>query len=203
MPRSRKSSPRFRRSSPRTCWMRPTRIPSSSRTKTRTRGNSGRRAAGGARGGAKKDGKEAAGSSRCTMPSYLPVMQYADDRALRETLYRASATRASEFGKPEWNNTPLIATHRAAARARWRSCSATQDFAEVSLVPKMARVAEPGARVPRDLAKRARPFAERDVAELREPSRAASWGSRSSNPGTSPTPRKSCAPSAMRSPTRR
>ena len=34
-------------------------------------------------------------------PSYLPVMQYADNRALREQMYRAYVTRASEFGKPE------------------------------------------------------------------------------------------------------
>jgi oligopeptidase A len=37
------------------------------------------------------------------MPSYLPVMQYADNRELREQLYRAYVTRASEFGKPEPN----------------------------------------------------------------------------------------------------
>ena len=36
-------------------------------------------------------------------------MQYADDRGLRELMYRAYVTRASEFGKPEWDNTPLIA----------------------------------------------------------------------------------------------
>ncbi len=35
------------------------------------------------------------------MPSYLPVMQYADNRDLREQMYRAYVTRASEFGKPE------------------------------------------------------------------------------------------------------
>ena len=43
------------------------------------------------------------------MPSYLPVMQYADNRPLRELMYRAYVTRASEFGKSEWDNTPLIA----------------------------------------------------------------------------------------------
>src|SRR5213076_1691279 len=42
------------------------------------------------------------------MPCYLPVMQYADNRTIRETLYRAYATRASEFGKAEWDNTALI-----------------------------------------------------------------------------------------------
>ncbi len=47
-------------------------------------------------------------------PSYLPVLQYAQNRELRETLYRAYATRASELGKPDesgkpkWDNTPLI-----------------------------------------------------------------------------------------------
>ena len=41
-------------------------------------------------------------------PSYMPVLQYADNRALREKLYFAYATRASEFGKPEWDNTALI-----------------------------------------------------------------------------------------------
>ena len=57
-----------------------------------------------------KSGRTAgpSGSSRLHMPSYLPVLQYADDRTLRETLYRESATRASEFGKPEWDNSPNI-----------------------------------------------------------------------------------------------
>ena len=41
-------------------------------------------------------------------PSYMPVMQYADNRALREKMYRAYGTRASEFGKPEWDNTTLM-----------------------------------------------------------------------------------------------
>src|SRR5688572_24875093 len=41
-------------------------------------------------------------------PSYIPVLQYADDRAFRERMYREYVTRASEFGKAEWNNTPLI-----------------------------------------------------------------------------------------------
>jgi len=42
-------------------------------------------------------------------PSYLPVLQYADNRGLRELMYHAYVTRASEYGKGEWNNTPLIA----------------------------------------------------------------------------------------------
>src|SRR5690606_13271442 len=42
-------------------------------------------------------------------PSYLPVLQYADNAALRERLYRAYVTRASEFGDAKLDNTPLIA----------------------------------------------------------------------------------------------
>src|SRR5262249_28135587 len=57
---------------------------------------------------AQKDGKEG-WKFTLHMPSYLPVMQYGEDRALRETMYRESVTRASEFGKKEWDNTPLIA----------------------------------------------------------------------------------------------
>ncbi|HET9734370.1 MAG TPA: M3 family metallopeptidase [Burkholderiales bacterium] len=101
------------------------------------------------------------------MPSYLPVMQYADDRALREEMYRASATRAAEFGKPEIDNTPLIARilalrHEAARLLGYAS------YADVSLVPKMADSPSQVLGFLEDLAVRARPHAERDLAELRE-----------------------------------
>ena len=72
------------------------------------------------------------------MPSYFPVMQYAEDRALRETLYRASATRAAEFGKPEWDNTPLIG-RILKLRKEDAALLGYPSFAEVSLVPKMAQ----------------------------------------------------------------
>ena len=100
------------------------------------------------------------------MPSYLPVMQYADDRALRETLYRANATRAAEFGKPEWDNTPLIARVLRLRREEAQLLGYAS-FAEVSLVPKMAQSPKQVLDFLRDLAQRARPFAERDLAELR------------------------------------
>jgi oligopeptidase A len=101
------------------------------------------------------------------MPSYLPVMQHAGDRALRYEMYRANATRASEFGPAEWDNSPLIARilrlRREAARLLGYA-----SYAEVSLVPKMARTPAQVSEFLRDLARRARPFAERDAAELRE-----------------------------------
>jgi len=100
-------------------------------------------------------------------PSYMPVLQYANDRALRETLYRESATRASEFGKPEWDNTPIIARIVELRRELARLLG-YQNYAEVSLVPKMAESPQQVLGFLDDLAKRARPFAEKDVAELRE-----------------------------------
>ncbi|HYX67184.1 MAG TPA: M3 family metallopeptidase [Burkholderiales bacterium] len=118
-----------------------------------------------AREAAGKDGKE---GWKFTLhaPSYLPVMQYAHDRALRETLYRESVTRASEFGKPEWDNTPLIA-RIVELRRELAQLLGYRSYAEVSLVPKMADSPEQVLAFLDDLARRARPFAEKDVAELR------------------------------------
>jgi oligopeptidase A len=127
-----------------------------------------------AREAAEKDEKRTDGKPRWKFtlhaPSYLPVMQYADDRKLRETLYHASATRASEFGKPEWDNAPLIAKI-VPLRREMAQLLGYQDFAAVSLVPKMAESPNQVLAFLDDLAKRARPFAEADVEELREFSR--------------------------------
>jgi oligopeptidase A len=123
-----------------------------------------------AREAAEKDGK-AGWKFTLHAPSYLPVMQYADERSLRETMYRESVTRASEFGKPEWDNTPLIA-RIVALRNEMARLLGYRNFAEVSLVPKMAQSAQQVLEFLDDLARRARPFAERDVAELREFARA-------------------------------
>ena len=104
------------------------------------------------------------------MPSYLPVMQYADNRALRETLYRAYATRAAEidngYSKPEWNNGPLI-SQILALRAEEARMLGYRHFADVSLVPKMAESTEQVLGFLRELAVKAKPFAERDLAELK------------------------------------
>jgi oligopeptidase A len=123
-----------------------------------------------AREAAEKDEKRTDGKPRWKFtlhaPSYLPVMQYADDRKLRETLYHASATRASEFGKPEWDNAPLIAKI-VPLRREMAQLLGYQDFAAVSLVPKMAESPNQVLAFLEDLAKRARPFAEADVEELK------------------------------------
>ena len=99
------------------------------------------------------------------MPSYLPVLQYADDRTLRQTLYRAYATRASEFGDPAWDNGPLV-DRILALRAESATLLGCESYAEVSLVPKMARSPIEVLDFLHDLAARAKPYAERDMAEL-------------------------------------
>ncbi|MFG6440459.1 M3 family metallopeptidase [Roseateles sp. LKC17W] len=103
-------------------------------------------------------------------PVYLPVMQYAENRALRETLYRAYVTRASEAGKPEWDNTAAM-REIVALRQEEARLLGYASFAEVSLAPNMASSPAEVTSFLRDLARRARPFAEKDLAELREFSR--------------------------------
>ncbi|MBI5861536.1 MAG: M3 family metallopeptidase [Rhodocyclales bacterium] len=99
-------------------------------------------------------------------PSYIPVLQYADNRELRARMYRAYATRASEFGKAEWDNGPLI-DRILALRAEEARMLGYANFAEVSLAAKMAESPAQVADFLRDLAHKARPFAERDLEELR------------------------------------
>lgn len=100
-------------------------------------------------------------------PSYSAIVDYADDRTLRQQLYRAFYTRASEFGKPEWNNGPLMVELLQLRREHARTLG-YKDFAEISLVPKMAESPAEVLEFLRDLARRAKPYAERDMSELRE-----------------------------------
>ena len=119
-----------------------------------------------AKAAAEKDGKQ---GWKFTLhaPSYIPVLQYCDNRELRARMYRASATRASEFGSEKLNNGPLI-DRLLALRHEEAQMLGYANFAEVSLAAKMADTPAQVARFQRDMATKARPFAERDVAELRD-----------------------------------
>ncbi len=99
------------------------------------------------------------------MPSYLAVMQYATDRALRETVYAAYAKRASEFGKPEQDNGPLI-QRILALRAEAAALLRYPDYATLSMVPKMAESPDEVLAFLDKLRVRARPFGLRDRREL-------------------------------------
>jgi len=119
-----------------------------------------------ARAAADRDGKPGWKFS-LQAPSYVPFMQYAAARELREQMYRAYVTRASEFGRPEFDNTPLITQilrlHQEAAQLLGYA-----NHAEVSLVPKMAQTPRQVLDFLNDLAAKALPFARKDYAELCE-----------------------------------
>ncbi len=98
-------------------------------------------------------------------PSYMPVLQYADNRALRETLYRAYATRASELSKPEWDNTKLISDILKLKQEEAHMLG-FKNFAELSLATKMADTPKQVTDFLDTLAKRAKPYAQKDMQEL-------------------------------------
>ncbi|MFC0348283.1 M3 family metallopeptidase [Undibacterium danionis] len=101
-------------------------------------------------------------------PSYFPLLQYAENRQLRETIYRANATKASELGgHPEWDNTAII-DELLSLRQEEAELLGYQNFAEVSLLPKMAESATQVESFLLDLAHKAKPFAEKDLTELRQ-----------------------------------
>lgn len=100
-------------------------------------------------------------------PSYLPVMQYADNSSLRETLYRAYATRASELSKPEWDNTSLI-KDILKLKQEEAMMLGFNNFAELSLATKMADTPAQVTEFLKTLAKKAKPYAKRDMQELTE-----------------------------------
>ena len=103
------------------------------------------------------------------MPSYLPVMQFAKSSELRRRLYRAYTMRASEQAEGEaqkFDNTALI-REILALRQEEAQLLGYLNFGQVSVVPKMAESPEQVVRFLRDLAAKARPYAEQDVADLR------------------------------------
>jgi oligopeptidase A len=119
-----------------------------------------------AREAAQKDGRDG-WKLTLHMPCYMPVMQYADHSSLRERMYRAYVTRASEHGKPEWDNTAIM-RRILALRGELAELLGYASFADVSLATKMAGSPREVLDFLGDLARRAKPFAERDIEELRD-----------------------------------
>ena len=114
---------------------------------------------------ARKDGKPGC-KLTLKLPSYLPVMQFAKNGGVREQLYRAYTTRASEFGDGRFDNTAIIREILSLRREEARLLGYA-NFAEVSLVPKMAQTPTQVVSFLRGLAGKARPFALRDVEDMR------------------------------------
>ena len=121
-----------------------------------------------AREAAQAEGKEGF-KLTLKLPSYLPVMQFAKSSALREHLHRAYVTRASDQAEGDgkkFDNTDIIDALLAKRREEAQLLG-YDNFAQVSLVPKMADTPEQVIAFLRELAAKAKPFAEQDVADLR------------------------------------
>lgn len=100
-------------------------------------------------------------------PSYYPVLQYAEYRPLREQLYKAYVTRASELGveyaqgQAAWDNTALI-QEILHLRQEEAQLLGYPDYGHLSLVPKMADTPQQVMHFLESLCQRARPYAEKD-----------------------------------------
>jgi oligopeptidase A len=103
------------------------------------------------------------------MPCYLPVMQFAHSSALRERLYRAYVTRCSDQAEADLRKFDNDAIIREILRLRQEEARLLDypNFGELSVVPKMADSAATVIDFLRDLARKARPFADKDLADLR------------------------------------
>ena len=105
------------------------------------------------------------------IPVYLALMTHADDRDLREQLYKAFVTRASEFdphtnGKDESLDNANLMAQILALRAQKAALLGFNNYAEVSLSTKMAENVQEVETFLRDLAEQAVPSAKRDLAQL-------------------------------------
>jgi len=104
-------------------------------------------------------------------PCYMPVMQFATNSALREVLYKAYATRASDASvgsDASLRDNGTIITELLALKHEQAQLLGFKHHAEVSLATKMASSSEEVVAFLRDLASRAKPYAMKDVTEMRE-----------------------------------
>jgi oligopeptidase A len=102
------------------------------------------------------------------IPSYLPVMLYADNRELREEMYRAYATKASEQGPSEgkWDNTDII-KQTLVLKTEMAELLGFDNYAERSLATKMAESSQQVVSFLRDLADKSKPQAVREFEEVK------------------------------------
>jgi oligopeptidase A len=122
-----------------------------------------------ARAAAEKEGKDGY-KLTLKMPCYLPVMQFAKSSDLRHQLYRAYVTRASDQASNEFaalDNSALI-KEILQLREEEAKLLGFQNYAEVSVATKMADSPAKVISFLRDLAQRARPFAEKDLEDMRQ-----------------------------------
>ncbi|WP_207887766.1 oligopeptidase A [Pseudomonas sp. 30_B] len=101
-------------------------------------------------------------------PSYYAVMTYAEDRALREEVYAAYCTRASDQGpNAGQNDNGPVMQEILDLRQELSRLLGFRNFAELSLATKMAETPEQVLHFLRDLAVRSKPFAAQDLEQLK------------------------------------
>ena len=100
-------------------------------------------------------------------PSYLPVMMYADNESLRETMYRAFATRASDQGPNagEYDNSAIM-SEILELRHELAQLLGFSSFAEKSLAAKMASSPDEVFGFLHDLANKSKTQGQNDYQEL-------------------------------------
>ncbi|MDM5091478.1 oligopeptidase A [Aeromonas bestiarum] len=102
------------------------------------------------------------------IPSYLPVMMYADNRALRAELYEAFTTRASDQGPNagKWDNSAIM-TELLSLRCELARLLGFGNYAELSLATKMADKTEQVVGFLSDLAAKSLPQGKAELEEIR------------------------------------
>ncbi len=102
------------------------------------------------------------------MPSYIPIMTYADNKPLRREIYEAFVTRASDRGPNagKWDNTDLI-SEELQLRHEVSRLLGFASYSEKSLATKMAESPTQVLGFLNDLAAKAKPQGEREVQELK------------------------------------
>ncbi|EOC7934219.1 oligopeptidase A [Vibrio cholerae] len=103
------------------------------------------------------------------IPSYLPVMTYCDNQALRKEVYEAYVTRASDRGPNagKWDNSEIIA-EQLKLRHEIARMLGFSTYSEKSLATKMAQTTDQVLGFLNDLASKAKPQGEREVEQLRQ-----------------------------------
>ncbi|MFT7260532.1 MAG: oligopeptidase A, partial [Glaciecola sp.] len=101
------------------------------------------------------------------IPSYLPVMLYADNAELREEMYRAYSSKASDQGPNagEFDNAANI-DEILSLKQEAAGLLGFSSYAERSLATKMAKSTEQVTQFLRDLAKRSKPQAQNELQEI-------------------------------------
>jgi len=149
---------------------------------------------------AHKDGQEG-WKFTLQAPSYGPLMQYAENRRLRERLYRAHVTRASEFGDPELDNTSIIVRELRLRKekARLLVTRASRNFRSSRKWPSHPRPHSTSSMI----LPRGRCLTHAGIMLTWRSSHARSSDWRNSRPGTSRSHRKNCVGNSTRFPIRK